>query len=568
MSSTRVGIEVDGDRVTVVEVLDDVAVTSRSVDVGDLEESFTLALAGFEQSRKDPPVRVALCTSRLTVRRIDVTSALRERDAFEEAAFEAVPVSREDNSPAGLFFRPDLMTTPDVVSAGVVAVVPAEEVDRVYQVCGKRRAEVVTPSFTLRDVDSLWLGLRFSSAELSLVRGDHVVQTRQLQAGGLSAVAAALDPDNVSLGVDRVMRALDNPGADVIAEAEVDRYLALVASEARRTIDFWERSGDSCGSDVVVFGPGALAVKSVESSLRDQDLAVAWPQVLIDRMSYLAPRDRPLAVGAYFAALTIGEDLPQAVFLNPQAVEVDARRRKAAGRVRYALAAAAVLAAVLVTSIVPALSQYRELSALRSQAEAAQKAFDQRAGVSEQLADLSSRSEVMGLALSTQPSWSSIIKLINQTAPAGAVVTQQTSTVDGNDVVVSLTAELPGGTYYELTQWLAELASRGARTWSPNFSTVEGVSTYQVTFTVPLVDWPTSRAVPAVPGEESVVVPVPPAGDVAVPTPPAEDVAVPVSPAEDIAVPVPPAEDVAVPIMPQSPAGVPSGAPSVEGEVS
>ena len=126
MSERSFGLSIDGDRVTVVETLGDIAVSSSSVATGSLEDSLQIALEGIKQKRKDAPIRVSLLAPSVSMRRMDVTSALAaSRADFEDAVFAALPVNREVTAVAGAFFDTEAMVGDAVtVLVSITAMVP------------------------------------------------------------------------------------------------------------------------------------------------------------------------------------------------------------------------------------------------------------------------------------------------------------------------------------------------------------------------------------------------------------------------------------------------------------
>ena len=119
MSEKSYGLSIDGERVNIVEMLGDVAVSCTPVAAGSLADSLRAALAAVKQRRNDPPVRVALVAPSMTLRRIDVTAkTASSRAEFEDAAHAALPVNRETSSFAGAFFEPEAMLG-DAVTPGV-----------------------------------------------------------------------------------------------------------------------------------------------------------------------------------------------------------------------------------------------------------------------------------------------------------------------------------------------------------------------------------------------------------------------------------------------------------------
>ena len=149
MADTQFGIEIDGQKVTIVEVLNDTAVSIRSVSLDNLEDSISLLLAGIKDDNQQAKIRAMLSIPKTAMRRIDVTSNLTSRKEFEDAVYNKLTVSRENTTVAGVFFRPELMDG-DTISPGVAVVAPLDPVNAAYGHMG-RKNEVVTKTFKSPD---------------------------------------------------------------------------------------------------------------------------------------------------------------------------------------------------------------------------------------------------------------------------------------------------------------------------------------------------------------------------------------------------------------------------------
>lgn len=490
MAQTTVGLEIDGGRVTLVESVGDVAVSTRSVALDNLDDTMELVLAGYKQRRGDPPLRAVLVAPQLVSRTIDVTPAMRRRAEFESAVYTALPVARDTTCPAGLFFDATAVTgAGDTLSAGAAAVAPRDAVAQAYQALRGRRVEVVPPNFVFTGMDGLWLGLRYSVADLTLVVEGRPVQYRQLRAGGLNAVAGALaDPREPESGMERLESALHRAGVrDTVAENELDRWLRLVAAEAAQTVQFWQRSGDTIPEMLSVYGTGAVAV-GAESALSAVGLPVGYPEELVRAMGYLAPADRAQALSAFLAARTVGDSMPFASFANPLA-QTHAAESRLRNRVAVkTIAATLLLGAVTAVSVLPTLTAFVEKAATQRHLDDLTKDFAPQAALFTKLQELTGRSTVIDANAAGDLQWSAVAR--TALTPPGNIAVIQFTASNGTDengtpaVVVSVSAELDGGDYADLTAWLEQLQSTEGirRAWSSTFTNRDGKATFQVSF--------------------------------------------------------------------------------------
>ena len=498
MSDTTLGIEVDGDRVTVVESLDGIAVSSQSVAVGSLEASLELALSAFPKKKNGPPIRVALVAGGTTLRRIDVTSAvLTQRDVFEDVVFDALPAARDSSLAAGLFFDVDSIVGDSVVP-GVAAVMPRDLVESVYRALGDREAEVVPSPLLLQGRDGIWLGLHLTAAEATLVRDGRPVAFRQLRAGGLGAVAAVLgDEFDREHGRQRLLASLTRSGAqDALADAEVNRYLRMVGGELQQTVDFWARQGETIEDPrtVFVYGLGGSS-PAVRVEFAESEMAPALPEDLVEQLAYIQPSQREEAALGVLAADSIGEQVPQAVLPNPAAAELASRRAKSRRRA-IRLGSVSVVAVVLVAVFgYPFVSGYLAVRAADAALAQAQAQAGPLLPIYQQTVDLSARQAVIATASAQNPDWPKVLDLVYGTRPSGATITRLSTSVSGEQLLLVIEADKPGGSFEDMSAWIDALVAGGAtQPWSPGFSDVAGLASYEVTVSLPLANFTVAPA--------------------------------------------------------------------------
>lgn len=553
MSERAFGLSIDGDRVTVVETLGDIAVSSNSVVTGSLEDSLTIALEGIKQKRKDAPIRVSLLAPSISMRRMDVTSQLAaSRADFEDAVFAALPVNREVTAVAGAFFDTEAMVG-DAVTAGVAVVGPADRIEEVYRLVGKRRIELVASPLVLTGFDGVWLGVHHGLADVTLVVDGRPLAYRQLRAGGLNALLAVLgDPGDPSVGPSRVLAALTATAADPVADIEVGRYMRMVATELAQTIDYWRKTGESVpgNSEVLVYGAGGGSQLS-ENALSEAGFTVVMPDLLLQALSYVPPANRAEAMLALCSAATSGRHMPQASFTNPLFAALLEARRKVRKRMLAAAGGLVALAFVGLTIVRPFVDGW--LSSRRAETELAEVRieFADKAEWYYKKVDFDARSGVLEQVTASQPHWEDVYNVILSSVPQGSTISQIVSTASGDSVIATVSLSRPNGSYDDLVSWLVRLdETEGVdRVWSSGFSVREdGTASFEVSMQLRVA--PGTTPVTAV----GVAIPTSPG---LVPTPattiPAVEVPLP-DDAADVALP----GDVTETTLPEAPADEPS----------
>jgi hypothetical protein len=488
MAQTQFGIEIDGQRVTLVEVLDEVAVSVRTVTLDNLTDAVNLVLAGVKDNKLEAPVRAVLAIGKTAMRRIDVTSALRNRAAFEEAVYAKVTVSKENTTAAGIFFAPELMEG-DTVSPGVAVVAPSDPVNEAYRAFGRRDVEIVAPPLAYRGFDGLWLSIRYETAELTLVRENRAVAYRQMQSGGLSSIVGLLaDPSEPTIGYARLESALTKSGLeDPMAEAELDRYLRKVLSECQSTIRFWKQAGDETNGDIFVFGAGATS-STLDSSIKEAGFNRVIPEYISKQIAFLPPADRDIAIGAWCAAITVGADMPQAAYINTSKIEYDEKLQKknSLRNKLYFVGAAAAL--TLVFGGVPYLVGILGKSNVTDQYN--QAVAKQAAAVKEITLydELVIRNQVITSVKNAEPSWSIVLAKGLTYIPAGTTIQSIQATRTDTLLTIVVSAVTPGNAYSQISKWLDQIKTTGGASdaWISNFTVRDGKTTSQLTYSISL----------------------------------------------------------------------------------
>lgn len=577
MSDTTVGLEIDGSRVTVVESLDGLAVSSQSVSLGSLDASLAAALEAFPQKKNSPPVRVAVLATGVSLRRIDVTRTIASsRDAFEDAVFDALPAARESSAVAGVLYDADNLAG-DMIGPGVAVVMPQDQVEAVYRALGERRAEVVPAPLLLSGFDGVWLGLHLTCAEATLLRDGRPVAYRQLRAGGLGAVAAVLgDEFDPQRGMSRLLGSLTRSGQqDALADAEVARYLRMVAGELRQTIEFWGRQGEQVddASQVCVYGVGGSA-PAVRVEFAEHELSPVMPPALLEQLAFLPPAVREEAILPGLASASVGEHLPLIAFPNAASDDIAAARARRRRRLIQMLSAVAVVGLLTLMFGYPLLSGFLAAQKADTALATAQAQAGPLMPIYYQTVDLQTRDEIIASESYRQVDWPRVIELVYGTRPEGARISRFASSVDNSTILLVVEAEKAGGTFDEMSQWIDRLVAGGAtQPWSPGFAVAAGLASYQITLDLPLDQFraPERAVMPAGDGApvEPTQEPVPQVSPTPVPTStPAPEP----SPTSSAPAPSPsstqPAEPTPSPSPTSSPPSSPSPAPSATPTVS
>jgi Tfp pilus assembly protein PilN len=484
MSEKTFGLSIDGDRVTVVETLGDIAVSANSIVTGSLEDSLTVALEGIKQKRKDAPIRVSLLAPSVSLRRMDVTAQLAaSRADFEDAVFAALPVNREVTAVAGAFFDIEAMVG-DAVTAGVAVVGPAERIEEVYRLAGKNRIELIASPLALTGFDGVWLGLHHGLADVTLVTNGRPLAYRQLRAGGLNALLAVLgDPDDLSVGPSRVLAALTATATDTIADIEVSRYMRMVAAELAQTIEYWRKTGEEVpgNSEVLVYGAGGSHL--AENALAEAGFTIVMPDILRQALSYVPPANRAESMLALCSAATAGRHMPQASFTNPLFAALLDTRRKTRKRMLFAAGGLVALLFVGLTIVRPFIDGWLSSRRATDELQAVRVEFADKAESYYKKVDFDARVAVLEEARATQPYWEDVYNVILSSVPQGSAISQIVSTTSGDVVIATVSLSRVNGSYDDLVAWLVRLdATEGVdRVWSSGFSVREdGTASFEV----------------------------------------------------------------------------------------
>lgn len=356
---SSVGVEVDGSRVTLVQVVDGVVVATRLVDEPTSARSLTKAL---ENLPPGVPVTVTVAGEAQVSARVTSAVCPETRDQLRAVVDRHVRVAPDSDrallsagvTSAAAFRAP---SGPGRQWTGLVVGMPQALVTSTYVAAGAGAApylvRVVPSALTCAVGGSLVLALRGTDSELTLSHDGIPTATCQLAVGGLGVVEAALGSGD-EVGSARAEEALRHGGVrDPMAGSELDRWLRGALEQALTAIARWRAQGMVVPDEIFIHGRAGRAV-ALDLLLSDYRLkrAVTPPRMAAGLLK-VVERDRPHVIGAYMAAVAGGAgDL--AAFDNPDETAALARAASRLARRRRVITASVVGALLLGASAGPA----------------------------------------------------------------------------------------------------------------------------------------------------------------------------------------------------------------------
>ena len=280
-----VGAELDGSTLRVIKIED------RTVTYYERFQNLniTSVAAMMRQVLKGNGSAVlAWASSGIAVRRIPVP-LITDRKATQlirEIINRQIPAGSE--LPGAGFVQSNLDSPQPVAMVGAIT---AEGARVLRHELGNAPCSVMVSPFTLKH-DGLYLVIRESCTELTLVRGGIPITTRQLKCGGLATWS---DGDTSLLS----LTALSGEHIDALR-----RYLASLAREVHRTIELWDRNGDACPRSLWAYGVGASLphlptfFKNVGITIKPAPVGSSF------NISIIPVAERLAAYGALVAATT------------------------------------------------------------------------------------------------------------------------------------------------------------------------------------------------------------------------------------------------------------------------
>jgi hypothetical protein len=178
---------------------------------------------------------------------------------------------------------------------------------------GNAQCSLIVAPFTLSH-DGTYLAIRESCAELTLVRGGIPVSTRQLTGGGLSAWSE-IEPMLLSQG-----------SLSVENTAALRRYLASLSREVYRTIELWERNGETCPRTAWAFGVGAT-LPHLPAFLKNVGVTLVPAPISSSLDVGIIPQAERLAAYGALAAATLQVDRQPFIDISRPTTAVFRNRR-------------------------------------------------------------------------------------------------------------------------------------------------------------------------------------------------------------------------------------------------
>jgi hypothetical protein len=467
------GVDIDGNVVRVVELLDNAVVSYGTYQGVSTEDAFRKFLS----SRPSGDVNVAWMGTNIHVVRVPVPAlpdnALRL--GILDAVEDQLPITPGSASIAARIFLAE-----KGIAMAAVAAVEKDSTNSLWDIIGNADVGVI-PAPLLITQDGLYLGVRYNDANLMLVSGGAVVSARPLAIGGLTSMFEKLGGDPARAAERFATVARGGTRLDPDAATVVDTYSAAIGDEVRRTVDFWARQGNNVPSEVFVHGPG-IVLPNLSGKLLDAALfarPVGLPDVSIET---IARTERPTA---YLALLAAQMDLgvqPVADFEDPRSAD-KARRNKAKAKKTFRLLMAVGVAALAVLAfLVPyGIAKTRNVLATNARRTAQNSAK----GYAKELklkADVEAGIKTYNSAVENEIAWETLFNAMYSSAPAGLNPQFQNMFVapTAKKVLVSFSATMKnpqaknderGGFDRAIASWIDELKLRGSsEPWPSSFS--------------------------------------------------------------------------------------------------
>ena len=474
------GVDIDGNVVRVVELLDNDVISYGTYQGVTTEEAFRKFLS----TRPSGEVNVAWLGTNVHVVRVAVPalpdSALRL--GILDAIDEQLPLTPGTATVAARLFN-----APNGTAMASVAAVDKDSTNAIWDVIGSADVRIV-PAPLLMVQDGLYLGVRYSDANLVLVAGGAVVSARPLATGGLTSMFEKLggDPSRAAERFATVARG--GTRLDPDAAAVVDTYSASIGDEVRRTVDFWARQGNNVPSEVFVHGPG-IVLPNLSGKLLDAALfarPVGMPDVSIET---IARTERPTAYMALLAAQMDSGLQPIADLVDPRSAEKARKNKEKAKKTLRLFVGLGVGALGVVAFLVPyGIAKTRNVIATnaRHSAENAYKGYAKELRLK---AEVEAGLKTYNAAVANEIAWEALFKAMFESAPPGLNPQFQSLNVspDAKQALVTFsanmknpqpTADAKGGFDKAIASWIDELKKRGSsQPWPNSFTIGNAVAT-------------------------------------------------------------------------------------------
>jgi hypothetical protein len=477
------GVDIDGNVVRVVELLDNAVVSYGTYQGHSIEDAFRKFLA----TRPTGDVTVSWMGPNMHVVRtaLPTVPPAALRVGILDAVDESLPLAPGSASIAARLFA-GADGTPQVA----VTAVERDSVSSLWNVIGAAEVGLV-PAPLLFINDGLFLGVRYSDAQLVLVQNGAVLATRPLAIGGLTTMFDRLGGDPARAAERFATVARGGTRLDPDAAAVVDSYSGSIGDEVRRTVDFWARQGHAVPSEVFVHGPG-IVLPNLSGKLLDAALfarPVALPEVNVDA---IARTERPTAYMALLAAILDVDSQPVADLADPRYADRARKKKERVKKAAMVVTAASIAVMGILAFLLPyawaktrnVLSQ-RESTQVKKEFTSYSKELALKAEVEQGVAVYNEQTKY-------ELAWDEIIRAVLDTIPVEDNPDFESVEIknEANQLTLTISATRDGQNWTVMSRWLERLERLGGdRPWlesGKEFRDGPGSPTYNGKFSIPI----------------------------------------------------------------------------------
>ncbi len=485
------GVDIDGNVARVVEVLGNAVVSFGTYQGESSEDAFRKFLA----TRPNGDVTVSWNGSNMHVVRTTVPNvpASAMRAGLLDQVDESLPMAAGNATLAARMY-----TNADGSAGAVLAAVERDAASDLWEAIGSADVALV-PAPLLFTQNGLYLGVRYSDTQLTLVQNGAVLTARPLGIGGLTSMFDKLGGDPTRAPERFATVARGGTRLDPDAAAVVDAYSATIGEEVRRTVDFWARQGHTVPSEVFVHGPG-IVLPNLSGKLLDAALfarPVALPDVSVEA---IARTERPTAFLALQAALLDYETQPLADLPDPRHADRAKKKKATAKKTLTVILAAATVSAGILAYFAPVLIAKGLNGSAKSRYNATVVTYNTWAPQLQLKAKVDAGQKAYNESVKNELAWDQIYKAILASPPTdtGAAIQGISISPSGNSLAVSFSGTMQGeGFDKTVVLWVERLKKLGSTNpWPSAFNTVvsktpitdprAATESITVTFSVPI----------------------------------------------------------------------------------
>lgn len=471
------GVDIDGNVVRVVELYDNAVVSYGTYQGHTVEDAFRKFLG----TKPNGDVTVAWMGPNMHIVRTQIPNVppAALRVGILDAIDESLPLAPGSASIAARIFAGS-----DGSPQAAVTAIERDSVSSLWNVIGAATVGLV-PAPLLFINDGLFLGVRYSDAQLMLVQNGAVLASRPLAVGGLTTMFDRLGGDPARAAERFATVARGGTRLDPDAASVVDSYSGSIGDEVRRTVDFWARQGHAVPSEVYVHGPG-IVLPNLSGKLLDAALfarPVALPEVAVDA---IARTERPTAYIALLAAILDGDAQPIADFADPRFADRSRKKKERMRKTLMLVSCLSVLVLGVLAAVVPVSWAKGKNVIANKRLESTEKEFKTYS------AELALKSEVEGglkaysEATANEVAWSELYKAILATSPPegnpefGSVAIRH----EGAELAVTLGVTQDGNDLADVAAWVTAIERQGAnRVWPTSFELSDEQEPSRITVT-------------------------------------------------------------------------------------